>query len=185
MLGFLPNSRKEPTMFRNILVSIDGSTHADQALVEAIDLAEATNAKLTILTAVVQPSRWAYTASGAAAAQALYDELEHDAQEVLRHAIDRLPEGMPVTKIVTHEPVRAALMRRIEEGDHDLLVMGSRGRGTVKSAVLGSVSQYMLHRSPVPVLVVHAHGDDQVARDPADALHSATESDDRSVVATV
>jgi nucleotide-binding universal stress UspA family protein len=152
-------------MFHNILVSIDGSDHADQALAEAIDLAEATNAKLTILTAVVQPSRWAYTGSGAAAAQALNDDLEHDAQEILRQAVDRLPEGMPVTKIVTHQPVRPALMRRIEEADHDLLVMGSRGRGAVKSAVLGSVSQYMLHRSPVPVLVVHAHEEENPMRE--------------------
>jgi nucleotide-binding universal stress UspA family protein len=163
MLVFLRKPKKELVMFHNILVSIDGSEHADQALAEAIDLAEATNAKLTVLTAVVQPSRWAYTGSGAAAAQALNDDLEHDAQEILRRAIDRLPEGMPVTKIVTHEPVRPALMRRIEEADHDLLVMGSRGRGAVKSAVLGSVSQYMVHRSPVPVLVVHAHEGEKAA----------------------
>ena len=148
-------------MFRNILVSIDGSAHADRALTEAIDMAEAANAKLTILTAVTQPSPWAYVGSGGAAAQALNEELDHEADKIIRRALARLPQGMPVTKIVTHEPVRAALMRRIEEAGHDLLVMGSRGRGTVKSAVLGSVSQYMLHRSPIPVLVVHAHEEDE------------------------
>jgi nucleotide-binding universal stress UspA family protein len=168
-------TEKRLDMFRNILVSIDGSTHADRVLIEAIDLAETAHAKLTILTAVVQPSPWAYVGSGGAAAQALNEELDHEAKKIHNRAIARLPEEMPVTKIVTHEPIRAALMRRIEEAGHDLLVMGSRGRGTVKSAVLGSVSQYMLHRSPIPVLVVHAHEEDEPVVSPGARAASQSE----------
>jgi nucleotide-binding universal stress UspA family protein len=170
-------------MFRNILVSIDGSAHADRALTEAIDLAEAAHAKLTILTAVTQPSPWAYVGSGGAAAQALNEELDHEATKIMSRAIDRLPEGMPVTKIVTHQPIRAALMRRIEEAGHDVLVMGSRGRGTVRSAVLGSVSQYMLHRSPIPVLVVHAHEEDEPVVNPGEAASRPEQSAARAALA--
>jgi hypothetical protein len=48
--------------------------------------------------------------------------------------------------------------------------MGSRGRGTVRAALLGSVSHDVLHRSPVPVLIVHAEpGSEQESPAPAAA----------------
>ncbi len=143
-------------MFRNILVSVDGSSHADQALAEAIELAESSNGRLTILTAVIRPPSFARGGLGAGAVQAVEQDLEREFQEVLERAVDRVPESTPVTKVLTHEPIRGALMKRIEEGGHDLVVMGSRGRGAVRSAVLGSVSHYVLNHSPVPVLIVHA-----------------------------
>ena len=61
-----------------------------------------------------------------------------------------------VTTVLTTQPVPRALLRQIDEGHYDLVVMGSRGRGAVRSALLGSVSHDVLHHSPVPVLIAHA-----------------------------
>ncbi len=47
-------------MFRNILVAIDGSPDSDQALAQAIDLAESQHSRLTIFSAVVTPPTSAY-----------------------------------------------------------------------------------------------------------------------------
>ena len=41
----------------------------------------------------------------------------------------------------------------------DLVVKGSRGRGAVPSAVLGSASHFVLNHGTVPMLVVHANGE--------------------------
>ena len=140
-------------MFRNILVAVDGSPDADRALAQAIDLAESEHTHLTLMTAVAHIPASAYLTP---AISALIADTQAEAQAILRRARDRVPEDLPVTTILTDQPIRTALIHQIEAGRHDLVAMGSRGRGAVRSALLGSVSHYVLNHSPVPVLIVHA-----------------------------
>ena len=140
-------------MFRSILVAVDGSPDAEEALAQAIDLAESEHTRLTLMTARAQIPATAYLTP---AITALISQADADAQAVLRRARDRVPDDLPVTTILTDQPIRAALIHQIEAGHHDLVAMGSRGRGAVRSALLGSVSHYLLNHSPVPVLIVHA-----------------------------
>lgn len=142
-------------MFHNILVSIDGSPHADRAISEAIDIAIAERSRLTLLTSVRQCPSWAYSPVSAAAVEQLGADFEKEAKQVMHDAVERVPQDVPVTKIVTHKPIRQALLERVKSGEYDLLVMGSRGRGGVKASLLGSVSHYVLNHSPIPVLIVH------------------------------
>jgi nucleotide-binding universal stress UspA family protein len=146
-------------MFRNILVAVDGSSHAAQALAEAVDLATATRGRLTVLTAVPQPPGWLGTPGATAAYIPLAQELEQESTEILERAIDQVPESVPVTKILTHDPIRNALLEQVMSGRHDLLVMGSRGRGALTASLLGSVSHYALNHSQIPVLIVHTEED--------------------------
>jgi nucleotide-binding universal stress UspA family protein len=161
-------------MFRNILVAVDGSRHAERALAEAIDIAASGNGRLTILTSIPRPPSWANTPATVAACQPLAGELERESTDIIRHAIDRVPDSVPVTKILTHEPIRTALINRIKGADHDLLVMGSRGRGAVSASLLGSVSHYALHHSSIPVLVVHVEEDEELASGEEDDLAVAS-----------
>jgi nucleotide-binding universal stress UspA family protein len=145
-------------MFRSVLVAIDGSPDSDQALGEAIDLAESEHTRLTLFSAVVAPPAAAYAAaSGAALLPILLRDAEAEAEAILEKALERVPGHVSVNTVLSNEPVRPALLREIKTGHHDLVVMGSRGRGAVRSMLMGSVSHYVLHHSPVPVLIVHAH----------------------------
>lgn len=144
-------------MFHNILVAVDGSPDAQQALTEAIDLAERERSRLTLMTAVTQPPATAYGAAGVDVEQ-LLEDAHAAAKEILRLASARVPDDVPVTELLTERPIRVALIDQIAESHHDLVVMGSRGRGAVRAALLGSVSHYVLHHSTVPVLIVHADG---------------------------
>ena len=146
-------------MFRNILVALDGSPDAEEALVQAIDLAESEHARLTLFSAVVTPPASAYFGGGAAVAATLACEAQAETTAILRAAVERVPDGVSVSTVQSSDPVRPAIIRQIKTGDHDLVVMGSRGRGAVKSVLLGSVSHAVLHHSPTPVLIVHARAE--------------------------
>ena len=162
-------------MFRNILVCVDGSAHAGRALTEAIDIADAERSRLTILTSVPRPPYWACTPATAGGIESLATDLANDAKAALKAAVDRVPESIPVTKILTREPIREALMARLESGEHDLVVMGSRGRGALSASFLGSVSHYALNHCHVPVLIVHAEGD--ATTDVVEATKDVVEAD--------
>jgi nucleotide-binding universal stress UspA family protein len=143
-------------MFHNILVAIDGSPDADQALAQAIDLADSEHSRLTIFSAVVAPPNTAYVGVSGEVVANLTRDAEAEAGAIMRTAAEMVPDQVSVNTVLSSEPVRHALIHQIEQGAHDLVVMGSRGRGAVRSVLLGSVSHYVLHHSPVPVLIVHA-----------------------------
>ena len=143
-------------MFRNVLVAVDGSNHADKALTQAIDLAESEHSRLTLIAGVSRaPAIAIFGVSGAALAE-LEADARSSAEAVLRRARERVPDDVSVTTILTDEPIGPALIEQIKRGGHDLIAMGSRGRGAIRTALLGSVSRYVLNHSPIPVLIVHA-----------------------------
>ena len=64
------------------------------------------------------------------------------------------------TRLLDGDPARE-LLRAARDGDHDVLVMGSRGRGRMTAALLGSVSNRVMHDAEIPVIVIHRpRGDD-------------------------
>ncbi|MEA2145522.1 MAG: hypothetical protein QOG59_1109 [Solirubrobacteraceae bacterium] len=179
-------------MFHNILVAVDGSPDADLALDHAIDLARSQHSKLTLITAVVTVPATAYLGMNGLLPPMSTDP-RTDAQKVIRAAAERVPDDQPVTTVLSEAPIRLAILRQVKEGHHDLVVMGSRGRGALRSAALGSVSHSVLNHSPAPVLIVHAQarprpdhevagsedharGDEVDAQSPREALTSGARS---------
>ena len=140
-------------MFLNILVAVDGSDHAAQALRTAAQLASEEHARMTLITAVPPtPALAQVTASGAALAEVA--DLMGDAGRQIRGQVDELPDDISITTVVVSGHPAPKILAQLREGNHDLLVMGTRGLGRVGSALLGSVSQGVLHEAEVPVLVV-------------------------------
>jgi nucleotide-binding universal stress UspA family protein len=148
-------------MFHNILVAVDGSPDAEEALTQAIDLAESEHTRLTLITGVPKAPSASYIGLTGEPLGQLAADLHSWAEDVLRRARERVPQDVPVATILTEQPIRTALIEQIDRGGHDLIVMGSRGRGAVRAAVLGSVSHYVLNHSSIPVLILHADPEEQ------------------------
>ncbi|MGH2871319.1 MAG: universal stress protein [Solirubrobacteraceae bacterium] len=148
-------------MFLSILVPIDGSPAAERALDEAIDLARKTNARLTVMTVVPDLPAPVYSSAGGGGFDLtpVLERNEREYGDLLRRAVDRVPEEIHPGQALAHGRAAASIVEQVGTGGHDLVVMGSRGRGDVKSLLLGSVSHSVLTTCPAAVLIVHAEAE--------------------------
>jgi nucleotide-binding universal stress UspA family protein len=62
--------------------------------------------------------------------------------------------GIPVNTIFEKGPAGDLIVTMAKTLGCDLIIMGNRGLGPIKSILLGSTSTYVLHHSPCPVLVI-------------------------------
>jgi nucleotide-binding universal stress UspA family protein len=136
---------------KNIMIATDGSEPAAEALEVAIDLARETGATLHVLS--VRPPR-AVGRGGAGPALVEVEELhgpDHIAEAAAEHAREA---GIVAVPHSAHGDVVTSIAEAATAFNAELLVVGSRGMGSLSGAVLGSVSHALVRRSPVPVTIV-------------------------------
>lgn len=147
-------------MFKHLLVAIDGKEPSLEAVREAGEVAAPSHAAITLLTAfdltdsaTMSPRGVEMPPFGANKLGHLATDLTQRGNQILAEARALLPADLEVDGLVVQGNAADEILRRLEGGDYDLVVLGSRGRGAAGSLFLGSVSQRVLHGSPVPVLV--------------------------------
>jgi nucleotide-binding universal stress UspA family protein len=145
-------------LFLNILVATDGSPSAQRALEHAVHLARAGNAKLTLMT--VAPPFSTYVALAGVSSETMQAELDRWAAETLDQAGQSVPDDVIAHTVQGSGHPGPEVVRELERGGYDLIVLGSRGRGRTQEGLLGSVNGYVHFHSRVPLLSVPA-ADDQ------------------------
>ena len=139
--------------FSKILVAIDGSEYSTKAFEYAIDISNKYGSKIVLFHVIVSPV-YAYGIEGTIVLEP-DERLTADGRNILKIKRDQaMKEGIEVeSKLVEGHPSEKIVIEA-NEGSYDLVVMGSRGLGRVKSFLLGSISDRVSHYSECPVLIV-------------------------------
>ena len=138
-----------------ITVGVDGSHGAHQALEWAIKEAAAHDAPLTVLTVhEVAASGWTGNPIILPPDLPAVEEARQAAEETVRKTLSELGEPRPASVTVRAVNGIAAEELLNASRDADLLVVGFRGSSSFARAVLGSVSNKVVHHAHCPVVVV-------------------------------
>lgn len=141
-------------MYSKILVPVDGSENSNRALKHALSLSSKLKSKLTILYVLEVPP-FVYVQS-----QKLVDSvmasLEKEAKNILDVAQNQANEFDVEyeTALLKGDHIASVIIDYNKKNDFDIIVIGSRGHGKLKTTVLGSVSNNVLHHSKNPVLII-------------------------------
>jgi nucleotide-binding universal stress UspA family protein len=145
-------------MYAHILVPLDGSDTAEQALPHAVALAELFDAKLTLLR-ILEPLPQVRGVSPSSSRS-----IKQQAREWAQSYFERISAGLSeqgievASEILEGRPA-AIITQYAGENEADLIVLCSKGRSGVSRWLIGGVADRVMRGAPVPVLLVPAHLD--------------------------
>ena len=140
-------------MFQKIVTAVDGSPNSYRALDQALLLAKQFSSEVIVVYVVHIPiTSYSYDVLGSLE---VFNKLESDGKESLAKCASTASQaGVTArTVLMTGDPAQGILDTAAHEGA-DLLIVGSRGTGTLERLLMGSVSERVVRFSKCPVLVV-------------------------------
>ena len=121
---------------KKILVPVDGSVNGCKAVDEAIFFAQKCNADLDFV----------YVASNI--------NKDIPSHIVFDRIWEKVPQDLKAAKHVETGNIAKAILKVAAAEKSDMIIMGSRGLGLFKGALIGSVSQKVVEESKIPVMVI-------------------------------
>jgi nucleotide-binding universal stress UspA family protein len=147
-------------MFKQILVPLDGSTRAEQALLVAARIARAANGSIVLMRVANFPMDYGggYTQTPLLTEQVIETELDNVDDYLKKIATSDALAGISIkTEAMFGQPLQD-ILAVVESRRVDLVVICSHGRTGLKRWALGSIAQALAHQSPVPLLVLREGG---------------------------
>src|SRR5581483_11065759 len=147
---------RQPT--RRVVVGIDGSEHAAQALTWALEFAKLLDAEIIAVFAIPPPS---YLEFGAGyGVPVVPPELDPEWRAEIQREFEqkwckRLRDsGLPYRTVIEAGRAASVIASVADREGADLVVVGRRGRGSVAELVLGSVSHELTQHCKQPLVVI-------------------------------
>jgi nucleotide-binding universal stress UspA family protein len=152
-------------MYKRILLPLDGSPLAEQALPHACELAKCFGAEL-ILLRVVEPFAQVRGLS-ITDLEKIKEQTMTWVGEYLEQIAASIQEGdVSVVMDIVEGNAQVAITQFAEANRVDLIVMSTRGRSGISRWLMGSVADRVMRGATVPVLLVqtgpHGQGNNQV-----------------------
>lgn len=136
--------------FKKILVALDGSKNSFRALTKAIEIAKQTKATITCIS-VIQTYRTEMGIVKTMAGEALSKKCKKFTSEAKARCRKNNVEFFDV---IQYGQEGKEIVSFAEKNRFDMIVIGTRGRGFIKEALLGSTSNHVVHSSKIPVLLI-------------------------------
>src|SRR5690606_4409884 len=148
-------------MYKRIVVPLDGSELAEQALQQARELSKKVGSPLHLIRVVDTYRTQSLPATGMALDYSMLSELAEeeieDAKTYLEAKVrDLNGQGLTVTGDVLQGPIARQIVAAAHKGD--VIVMSSHGRTGIKRWFLGSVAEEVMRHAECPVLLHRAEG---------------------------
>jgi nucleotide-binding universal stress UspA family protein len=153
-----------PIRIRSVLVPLDGSPFAEQALPWAAAIAGAARARLRLTLVHQSPSPPPLDE----ATGRLYTRIELSLRKVQREYLAKVADqvrrehGVQVAKVTLQGTPAPALARHVGEMDPEIVVMTTHGAGGIRRAWLGSVADQLVRSLEIPMLIIRPREADQV-----------------------
>ena len=139
----------------NILVPMDFSPSAKDALTLAIYFSTTLKAKIWLVhVAAPDPDFVGFKTGPTYIREHRADILKQEHADLQAMARDAVEKGGDAEALMVQGPTTESLLEEVERLQIDMIVMGSHGRSGLYKAFVGSVSEQVLEKSPVPVLIV-------------------------------
>jgi len=146
-----------PPMFGSIVVGTDGSTTAQEAVRQAIELAKTVNATIHLVSAYepVSESRLRDERQQVPDDAQWMVNAREDVDAALKEAAEPLEaEGLTVERYAREGDPADAILDVAEETNSDLIVVGNKGMTGAKRFLLGSVPNKVSHHAPCSVMII-------------------------------
>lgn len=138
-------------MFQHILLAVDGSKHSDLAADYAAGLAAAFHSTVHLVHAYPQTS----DLLGYDDFEKLVSRRKSAGQRILDKAGQRLTEhGLTLQEDLLEGPEAEAILAAATSQNADLIIMGTRGLGTIEGMLFGSVSRKVSQHADCPVMLI-------------------------------
>ncbi|NLJ98136.1 MAG: universal stress protein [Tissierellia bacterium] len=138
---------------KKILVAIDGSEKSKKALDKAKEIGTLSNSDITIIT-VINTFGSPYVTDPEIKVKLSKENIEYG-ENILKKALEGFKDYPgTVDTVLKDGDIGGKIIEEAEEGDYDLVVMGSRGLGTFSRTFLGSVSNRVVNHIKKSVLIV-------------------------------